>query len=99
MTQLTKLQRNLYNELLKHTDARAFDNAYSALMQGLTPAQRKYYPRESVFVQGQVKGSPAHYTVKPSLKELIIKAGYKDTESDRTYKSYFKVLEQLYKLV
>lgn len=99
MTQLTKLQRNLYSELLKHTDARAFNNAYSALMQGLTPAQQQYYPRESVFLQGQVKGTPAHYTVKPSLEELLIKAGYKDTKSDRAYKSYLKVIEQLYKLV
>lgn len=99
MTQLTKLQRHLYNELLKHTDARAFNNAYNELMQGLTPAQRHYYTRESVFVQGQVKGTPAHYTVKPPLKELLIKAGYKDTQSDRTYKSYFKVMKQLYKSV
>lgn len=99
MTQLTKLQKNLYNELLKHTDARAFNNAYNGLMQGLTPTQRQYYPRESVFLQGQVKGTPAHYTVKPPLKELLIKAGYKDTESDRTYKSYFKVMKKLYKLV
>jgi len=98
MAQLTRLQKKLYNELLKHTDAQAFNEAYNGLMQGLTIEQRKYYPRGFVFIQGYVYGSPANLS-SDTIKELIIKAGYKDTESDRTYHSYCKVLEQLYKLV
>lgn len=98
MTQLTKLQKNLYNELLKHTDAQAFNEAYDGLMQGLTIVQRKYYPRGFMFIQGDIYGTPANLP-HDTLKNIIANAGYKDTESDRTYNSYYKVLEQLYKLV
>ena len=98
MTQLTKLQKNLYNELLKHTDAQGFNEAYNGLMQGLTIVQRKHYPRGFVFIQGYVYGTPANLP-HDTIKEIIIKSGYKDTDSDRTYNSYYKVLEQLYKLV
>lgn len=98
MTQLTKLQRNLYNELLGHMDVKAFNTNYKGLMQGLTQAQRKYYTRKQVFVQGYVYGTPENLP-SDTLKNIISKAGYKDTSSDRTYNSYFKVLDKLYELV
>ena len=98
MAQLTKLQRSLYNELLSHMDVKAFNTNYKGLTQGLTQEQRKYYPRKFVFVQGYVYGTPANLP-SDTLNNVIIKAGYKDTRSDSTYNSYFKVLDKLYELV
>ena len=95
---MTKLQRNLYKELLPYVDATTFNKGYNELIKKLPKPEHKYYTKRVVFFQGFVYGTPDDLQTD-TLKEIFVKAGYKDAESDRTYKSYYKVLEQLYKLV
>lgn len=95
---LTKLQSNLYKELWQRLDVQAFNKGYAEIIKNLPKAQQAFYSREFVFLQGYVYGTPANLP-HDTLKNIIAKAGYKDTESDRTYNSYYKVLEKLYKLV
>ena len=92
---LTKLQRNLYKELEQVTNVEEFNNGYKELIKPLTIAQRTYYPRDLVFEQGYVKGTPSALSYTKIL-EMIKKAGYKQVTADRTWFSYNKVMDVLY---
>jgi len=95
---LTKLQSNLYKELWQRLDVQAFNKGYTEITKNLPKAQQAFYSREFVFLQGYVFGTPANLP-KQELTNLLIKAGYKQADSDRTWLSLNKVMKELYKLV
>ena len=92
---MTKLQRNLYKEMEKATNVEEFNKGYNELVKPLTIAQRAYYPRDLVFEQGYVKGTPSASSYTKIL-EMIKKAGYKQVTADRTWISFNKVMDVLY---
>lgn len=95
---LTKLQKNLYQELLQHVHIQDFIKGYEDITKNLPKPQQAFYTREFVFLQGYVYGTPANLP-KQELTKLFIKAGYKQVSADRTWLAFNKVMKKIYELV
>lgn len=93
---LTRLQHTLYKEMKQVTNVEQFDNEYKALLSSLPEEQKKYYTREITFVQGYVNGTPQATTFEKRVN-MMKKAGYKQVSADRTWLSFDKVAQLLYK--
>lgn len=96
----TKLQKNLYNELVKETNAEVFNDEYKAMIKHIPENSKKFYNKRFCFLQGYLNGSPMTLDVDEQ-KELLKRAGYKDVSSNRvftilddvTYKVYEDLVE------
>jgi len=93
---LTKLQRNLYKEMKQVTNVEQFNNEYKELIISLPEEQKKYYVKETAFTQGYVKGTPQATTFDKRVN-MMKKAGYKQVSADRTWLSFDKMAQLLYK--
>lgn len=80
----------------KATNVKQFNNRYKELLGALPEQQKKYYDKYNVFMQGYVSGTPQSKSFD-SRVNMMKKAGYKQVSADRTWLSFDKVAQVLYK--
>lgn len=91
----TKLQKNLYNELLNETNRPIFNAEYEEMIKHIPENSRKFYSKRFCFLQGYLNGSPMALDVDEQ-KELLKRAGYKDVSSNRVFTILDDVTNKVY---